>query len=203
MHECVHADWDTKRKLRRLRRDWADTPSTGGARREAGRDRGGDGWTGRRGTAGWRSQIRHAVTYLSRSLPGSQRRASCCASLNGWRGARSLSPSRRAGGWRRQRLRRSMASGCRDSLRPASSRARRSGPSSCTGGPKRRGRCREPRRFRLRGRCACSRPWPRPATGGGGRAIRRQARTRRGGEGRDRARRGRRSRSRTRTSGGS
>ena len=53
-------------------------------------------------------------------------------------GARSLSPSRRAGGWRRQRLWRNMASGCRDSLRPASSRARRRGLSSCTGGPKRR-----------------------------------------------------------------
>ena len=88
-----------------------------------------------------------------------------------------------------------------DQLRGRTGRARRRGLSSCTGGPKRRGRCREPRRFRLRGRCACSRPWRGPATGGGGRAIRRRARTRRGGEGSDRVSRGRRSRSRTQTSG--
>ena len=43
LRRILAGERDTKRKLRRLRRDWADTPSTGGARREAGRDRGGDG----------------------------------------------------------------------------------------------------------------------------------------------------------------
>ena len=40
LRRILAGERDTKRKLRR---DWADTPSTGGARREAGRDRGGDG----------------------------------------------------------------------------------------------------------------------------------------------------------------
>ena len=43
LRRILAGERDTKRKLRRLRRDWADTPSTSGARREAGRDRGGDG----------------------------------------------------------------------------------------------------------------------------------------------------------------